>query len=65
MGESNALVCAANGCSNPVRRSGDHVNEPMVWLIQLKSGLQVRFGLCDQHPPVEVGERGVVVGIMW
>lgn len=64
MGEGNYLVCAAVGCSNPVRRSGDRVDEPMVWIVHLKNGLRIRMGLCEQHPAPEIGERGVVVGTL-
>lgn len=67
MGEGNYLVCSAENCTNQVRRSGDRVNEQMVWTILIgysavSSGLRVRVGLCESHGELEPGTRAVVLG---
>lgn len=62
MSESQSLICAATGCSNAVRRSGDRADEPMVARVLFTTGLEVRVGTCEEHTLPRVGVTGMVVG---
>lgn len=62
MSESQNLICAATGCKNPVRRSGERIGEPMVALVLFRAGLEVRVATCEEHPLPPIADLGLVTG---